>query len=66
MNLIPPKVIGTEAYLWVKGPSENIKGSCTQKASKHLKEGRTKETKDFMKVEYGSVHHNKYDGCCKK
>jgi len=22
MNLIPPKVIGTEAYLWVKGPFE--------------------------------------------
>jgi hypothetical protein len=35
--------------------------------SKHLKESsKSKETREFMKGEKGSVHHNKYDGCCPK
>jgi hypothetical protein len=34
--------------------------------SKHLKEEESKEIRDSMKVEDGSVHHKKYDGCCMK
>jgi hypothetical protein len=39
MNLMPLKVIGREACLWV------IKGYWTHKVSKHLKEGRVKRNK---------------------
>jgi hypothetical protein len=35
--------------------------------SKHLKESlKSKETREFMKVEERNVHCNKYDGCCTK
>ncbi len=33
---------------------------------KHLKKGGVKGSKGSMKMEDGSVHHNKYDGCYTK
>ncbi len=52
MNTTPPKVIGRETCLQVKGPY----GLSKDLGSKHLKEGGPKEIIDFMKMENGSVH----------
>ncbi len=41
-----------------------IKGPWTQKVSKHLKKGKVKKTREFMKVGKGNAQHNRYDGHC--
>ncbi len=62
IRLMPPKVIKKNVYLWAKGPSRLSKDLGPKKMPKHLKERRVKGSKGYMKMEYGGVHHNKYDG----
>ncbi len=59
MSPMALKVIRREACLWARGLFELSKDP--NKTPKHLKEGIVKKKKDFVKVEEGSVHCNKYD-----
>ncbi len=66
MNLTPLKIIGKEAYLCIKGPSRLSKDPRPKRGPNTLWRGKSKDVKDFMKVENGSVHRKKYDGHCGK
>ncbi len=66
MSLMPPKAIGRLTYLRIKGPFGLSKDPGPKKHPKILRKEESKETRDFMKVEVGGVHHNKYNGHCTK
>jgi hypothetical protein len=66
MNLMPPKAIGRLTYLRTKRPFGLSKDPRPKKHPKILRKEESKETRDFMKVEVGGVHRNKYNGHCTK
>jgi hypothetical protein len=66
MSLKPSKVIRREACLRTKGPSRLSKDPGPKRHPNILWKKMSKQIKDFMKVEDGSVHCKTYDGCCKK
>jgi len=66
MNLTPPKVIGREACLRVKGLFGLSKDHGPKRHPNTLWKEESKEVKGSMKVENGGVHHKKYNGHCMK
>jgi hypothetical protein len=66
MSPTPPKVIGREACLWTKGRFGLSKDLGPKRCPNTLWKEESKEMKDFMKVEDGSVHHKRYDERCTK
>jgi hypothetical protein len=66
MSLKPSKVIRREACLPTKGPSRLSKDPGPKRRPNILWKKKSKQIKDFMKVEDGSVHCKRYDGCCRK
>jgi hypothetical protein len=66
MSSTPLKVIGKEVCLWTKGLSRLSKDPGPKRCPNTLWKEESKEIKDSMKVEDGSVHHKRYDGHCKK
>ncbi len=66
MSSTPPKVIGREACLPAKGPFRLSKDPASKRCPNTLWKEKSKEIRDFMKVENGGVHHRRYDGCCMK
>ncbi len=66
MNLMPPKVIGKKAYLQAKSISRLSKEHEHKKRPNTWKKKKSKETRDYMKVEDIGVQHNKYNNCCTK
>ncbi len=63
MSLMPPKVIMREACLRAKGPFGLSKDLGPKRCPNILWRGESKEAKDSMKVEDGSVHRKRYVGC---
>jgi hypothetical protein len=66
MSPTPPKVIGREVYLRAKGPSWLSKDLRPKRHPNILWREESKEIKDSMKVEDGSVHRKKYNEHCMK
>ncbi len=66
MSPMPPKVIGKEPCLQVKGPFGLSKDPKPKRCPNTLWKEESKEIRDFLKVEDGGVHRNKYDGHCMK
>jgi len=66
MNPTPPKVIGKAVCLQAKGLFGLSKDLGPKKCQNSWKAKKSKEIKDFMKVENGSVHHKKFNGQCIK
>ncbi len=66
MNMMPLKVIRREAYLWARSPYGLSKDLGPKRCPNIWRKEKSKEIRDSMKVEDGSVHLNKYDGCCTK
>jgi hypothetical protein len=66
MSSTPLKVIGKEAYLRTKGLSGLSKDLEPKRRPNILWREKSKEIRDFMKVEDGGVHLKKYDGHCMK
>jgi len=66
MNPMPSKIIGKETCLWAKGFFGLSKDNEPKRGPNTLWRKESKEIKDFMKVENGSVHHKKYNGRCMK
>jgi hypothetical protein len=66
INLMPPKVIRSEACLQTKGLSGLSKDPKLKRCPNILWRKESKEIKDFMKVENGGVHCKRYNGCCTK
>jgi hypothetical protein len=66
INPMPLKVIEKEVYLQAKGLSWLLKDPRPKNCPNTLWKEESKETRDFMKVEDGGVHHKKYDERCTK
>jgi len=66
MNPMPPKVIGKEVFLQTKGHSGLSKNLGSKRCPNILWREKSKEIKDFMKVENGGVHRKRYNGCYMK
>jgi hypothetical protein len=64
MSVMPLRVIGKEICLQVRGLFKLSKDLGPKRHLNVWKE--SKETREFMKVEKGGVHHNRYDDHCKK
>jgi hypothetical protein len=66
MNLMPSIAIRREACLRVRSPF-GLTLSKHFEPKRHPNTWKKEESKDArksMKVEEGSVHHNRYNGCC--
>jgi len=59
---MPPKAIGRKA----RGPFSLSKDPRPKRCPNIWNNEEAKEAKDFMKVEDGGVHYNKYNGYCMK
>ncbi len=66
MSPMPPKIVGREACLRTKGPFGPSKDPGPKRHLNILWREKSKEIKDFMKMENGGVHHKIYDGRCMK
>jgi len=66
MSLTPPKVIGREVYLRIKGLFRLSKDLRPIRHPNILWKEEFFKKKDFMKVEDGGMHCKRYDGCCMK
>ncbi len=66
MSPTPLKVIRMEAYLRAKGPSGLSKDLGPKRCPNTLWREKSKEIRNSMKVEDGSVHHKRYNGHCTK
>ncbi len=66
MNSTPLKIIGREACLPAKGPFGLLKDPASKRRPNILWREKSKEIRDFMKVENGGVHRRKYNGGCMK
>jgi hypothetical protein len=68
VNMSPtsPKVIGKEIYLRAKGFFGLWKDLGPKRHPNTLWKEESKEIKNFLKVEDGSVHRKKYNGRCMK
>jgi hypothetical protein len=64
MKLMPSKVIGREVCLQVRGPF-GLSDPRPKKCPNIWRKEKSKEIKDFMKVEEG-VHYKRFDGRCIK
>jgi hypothetical protein len=63
---MPSKVIGREACLQAKSPSGLSNDLRPKRCPNILWKEESKEIRDSMKVENGSVHCKRYNGCCMK
>jgi hypothetical protein len=63
---MPSRVIGREVCLRIRGLSKLSKDLGPKRCLNTWKNEEPKETRESMKVEEGGVHHNIYDGRCKK
>jgi hypothetical protein len=63
MILMPPIVIGREICLQIWNPLRLLKDHGPKRHLNIWKRKKSKETMEFIKVEEGSVQHNRYDGC---
>jgi len=66
MNSMPLKVVRRETCLQTKGFSRLLKDHGPKRCTNILWREESKEIKDYMKVENGSVHRKRYDGCYMK
>jgi hypothetical protein len=55
-----------KTYLWAKGLYGLSKDLGPEKHPNILRKNEFKETRVYMKVKEGGVHHNKYNGSCMK
>jgi len=66
MKLMPPKAIGRKVCLQAKNLFRLLKNHGPKRRPSIERKEESKETKDFMKVEDGGVHNNRYQGHCTK
>jgi hypothetical protein len=66
MKWMPPKAIGRKVCLHARGHYELLKDFKPKKCPYIWRREELKEAKDFMKVEDGCVHRNKYKSRCMK
>jgi len=64
VNSTPPKVIGREACLRDKCPFGLSKNHGPKRHPNTCRKEKSKETRDFVKVEIGDVHRKKYNERC--
>jgi hypothetical protein len=66
MSMMPLKAIRREACLQVRSPYGLVlsKDPIPKMHPNTWRKEESKDAKKSMKVEEGSVHHNKYNGCC--
>ncbi len=66
INTMPLNVIKKEVSLWAKNPFGLSKDLGPKWRPNIQMRDESKEIRDFMKVKEGGMHHNRYDGHCKK
>lgn len=66
MNSMPLQIIGRITCLWIKGLFGLSKDPGPKRHPNTWKKEKSKKIGEFMKVEKGSVHHNKYNVCWMK
>jgi hypothetical protein len=66
MRPISPKAVGRQACLRTKNPPKLLKDLRPKKRLNILMKEESKEVRDSMKTEDGSVHRNRYNGHCMK
>jgi hypothetical protein len=66
MNPTSSKIIGKEVCLRSKGLFGLSRDLGPERCPKTLWKEESKEIINFMKVENGGVHHERYNGHCKK
>jgi hypothetical protein len=62
MKPISPKTIETDTCLWAKSLFRLLKDPRPKKHLNIWRKEKSKKVKDSMKMEYGGVHRNRYNG----
>jgi hypothetical protein len=66
VNMMAPKVIGIKVCLLARGLFKLSKDSRPKRHPNTWRREKSKEVRDFMKVEKRGVHCKKYEGHCTK